>query len=169
MRKSENPVKPVGIFVLAALLCFVLDALTKMAAEHFLQKDCSFSPLLILTLEHNTGLAFSLFQESAWLTCLLPLVAFGAGYWLLRPYQLTRLTAALCGVITGGFLGNLSQRLIFGYVTDMLYFPWLPWFVCNIADIGICCGVAVLAITLIFCPGQWQEKKQSEDETHDIA
>jgi len=39
----------------------------------------------------------------------------------------------------------------------MIYFPFLPWFVCNVADIAICAGVALLAGSLLFRPQDWKE------------
>ena len=61
------------------------------------------------------------------------------------------------GLIVGGFLGNFGERLLFGSVVDMLYFPWLPWFICNGADIAICFGVAMLVISTLFRPQDWRE------------
>ena len=40
----------------------------------------------------------------------------------------------------------------------MIYFPFLPWFVCNVADIAISAGVAMLAASLLLRPGDWQER-----------
>ena len=77
---------------------------------------------------------------------------------MMRRYRITRFTAAACGMVLGGFIGNFAERLLFGYVRDMIFFPWLPWFVCNVADIFICFGVAALAFSLIFRPQDWQEK-----------
>lgn len=57
----------------------------------------------------------------------------------------------------GGFLGNFLERLWHGWVLDMIYFPFLPWFVCNVADIAICAGVALLAGSLLFRPQDWKE------------
>ena len=65
-----------------------------------------------------------------------------------------------CGLVLGGFIGNFAERLIFGYVRDMIFFPCLPWFVCNVADICICFGVAALAFSLLFRPQDWQEKER---------
>ena len=70
---------------------------------------------------------------------------------------LTPFTQTACGLVLGGFLGNFLERLWHGWVLDMIYFPFLPWFVCNVADIAICTGVALLAASLLFRPQDWKE------------
>lgn len=150
--------------VLVALLFFAMDIVTKWAAERFLHGSAAMGKILTLTLYHNTGVALGTFKNVPVLTLLLPPVAIAAGFLLLRPYCLTPLIAVSCGVILGGFAGNFLQRLIFGYVTDMVFFPWMPWYVCNLADIGICCGAAVMGVTLLFFPGQWPLKHGKGDK-----
>ena len=66
------------------------------------------------------------------------------------------------GLIVGGFLGNFGERLLFGSVVDMLYFPWLPWFICNGADIAICFGVAMLVISTLLRPQDWRERREND-------
>lgn len=81
----------------------------------------------------------------------------------MRHYRMTPFTRTACGLILGGFLGNFIQRLISGYVLDMIYFPWLPFFVCNVADICICFGVALLAFSLLLRPQDWEEVTNAEN------
>ena len=47
-----------------------------------------------------------------------------------------------------------------GYVLDMVYFPWMPWYVCNVADIAICAGIAMLMFSLLFRPADWTLKTE---------
>ena len=88
---------------------------------------------------------------------LLPLAVIALGWLLLRRYRLTPFTQTACGLVLGGFLGNFLERLWHGWVLDMIYFPFLPWFVCNVADIAICAGVALMAASLLFRPQDWKE------------
>ena len=82
----------------------------------------------------NSGMAFGLFSG--------------------RPALLGMIGLAVCigraGLALGGALGNLLDRLLHGYVIDFIDPVFLHWFVCNIADIGITCGAALLAIHLLF-------------------
>jgi len=85
---------------------------------------------------------------------------------MMRRYRITRFTAVACGLVMGGFIGNFGERILHGYVLDMIYFPWLPWFVCNAADIFICFGVALLAFSLLMRPQDWQEKSEVTKDAH---
>jgi len=147
------------LFGLITLLALGLDALSKLLAERFLPEQAiRLGWLVELRLTQNTGMAFGLFSDQLLAGIVLPLAAILCGWLMMRRYRITRFTAAACGMVLGGFIGNFAERLLFGYVLDMIYFPWLPWFVCNVADIFICFGVAALAFSLIFRPQDWQEK-----------
>ena len=152
------------LFGLITLLALGLDALSKLLAERFLpQQAIRLGWLVELRLTQNTGMAFGLFSDQLLAGIVLPLAAILCGWLMMRRYRITRYTAAACGLIVGGFAGNFGQRLLQGYVLDMIYLPWLPWFVCNIADICICFGVALLAASLLWRPLDWMEK---EERTH---
>lgn len=147
------------LFWIIALLAFALDAGSKVLAELFLQdRIMAFGWLLELRMTQNTGMALGILSDQALAGIVLPLAAILCGWLLMRRYHITRFTAIACGLVAGGFVGNFAERLWFGYVRDMIYFPWLPWFVCNVADICICFGVAALAFSLLLRPQDWQEK-----------
>ena len=147
------------LFWMITLLALALDAGSKLLAERYLQEQAiRLGWLAELRLTQNTGMAFGLLADQALAGILLPLTAILCGFLLIRHYRITRFTAAACGLVLGGFIGNFAERLIFGYVRDMIFFPWLPWFVCNMADICICFGVGALAFSLLFRPQDWQEK-----------
>lgn len=111
----------------------------------------------------NTGMALG-FLSGQWLASLaLPVAAVVVWVLLGRRYQPTPYKGAASALMLGGFAGNFLDRLLFGYVVDMIYFPWLPWFVCNVADIAISAGVAMLVLSLLLRPGDWREK-HGEDE-----
>ncbi len=69
-----------------------------------------------------------------------------AGRWLLRTAH--RGLAAAIGIIIGGALGNVIDRLVHGAVADFFYFHIGPhyWPAFNIADSAICIGVAILCV-----------------------
>lgn len=137
---------------------FALDALTKWLAARLLQgRTVSLGVLLELRLTRNEGMALGLFAGSRWAGVLLPLAVIVCGWLLMRRYKTTAFTQIAYGLILGGFLGNFIERLWRGWVLDMLYFPFLPWFVCNMADIAICAGVTLLAFSLLRRPQDWKE------------
>lgn len=149
--------------ITSALAALALDAGTKLAAAHLLtHKSVLLAGLAELRLAHNTGMALGIFSQTEWAGLLLPAAAVICGTLLMRRYRITAFTAVSCGLILGGFVGNYGQRLLQGYVLDMIYFPFLPWFVCNVADICICLGVALLAFSLLFRPQDWEERKTKD-------
>ena len=140
------------------LAALALDAGTKwLASELLAGRTVALGWLVELRLTRNDGMALGLFAGNRAAGMLLPLAVIVAGWLLLRRYCPTVFTRVAAGLIVGGFLGNFLERLWHGWVLDMIYFPFLPWFVCNVADIAICAGVALLAGSLLFRPQDWKE------------
>lgn len=121
--------------------------------------------LLELRYSENRGMALGILAGSNWASLLLPLLAVGVWLWVFRRYVPTRFTLCASALMLGGFAGNFVDRLLLGYVVDMIYFPFMPWFICNVADIAICAGVLMLAASLILRPTDWREK-HAKDEEH---
>ncbi len=111
-----------------------------------------------ITYEQNMGLVNSAFQSTRWIVILAPMAATAFLLYLFRfldPRAWVQ-TLAFASVL-GGALGNLFDRIYFGFVTDFLQFhfhfipvnfPWKYWPPFNVADTAICCGVVVLALVL---------------------
>ena len=147
--------RPRLLGVLAALLAFGLDQATKAWALAALwppyQVVMEVLPVWNMRLGFNTGVTFGLFRESAagvvWLLVLLKLgvVAFLAR-WLWRGE--TRLEALALGLIIGGALGNVLDRVRIGAVVDFVdwhYAGW-HWPTFNMADVAIVGGVGLLVL-----------------------
>lgn len=151
-----------------ALAALALDAAAKLAASRWLMDTTiRLGWLVELRSTYNTGMALGIFSDNALAGLLLPLTVILCGWRLMRRYQPTRFTLVACGLVLGGFAGNYGERLLYGRVLDMIYFPFLPWFVCNIADICICAGVALLAFSLLFRPDDWVEKRKEDAKDAD--
>ena len=132
-------------------LTLLLDVPTKALALRYLQgqEAISLGGLVVLTWYENSGMALGLLSEVPALGILLPLVIVGIGGWVLWQMKPGVLGITACGMILGGFVGNMADRIFRGKVIDMLYFPWLPFFICNVADIAITFGVIFLGIDLL--------------------
>ena len=105
---------------------------------------------LALNYAQNTGVAFGLFQNMPQLftmTSILITVAVIYAYVHHLPNQCAWVQWAT-GLIVGGALGNIVDRLRLGYVIDFISVGWWPVF--NLADSAISVGVTMLAAYLIF-------------------
>jgi signal peptidase II len=97
----------------------------------------------------NRGISYGLFQQSSdlgrWALVTLSIAAaIWLGSWLRR--SLRRMEALALGLIIGGALGNVIDRIAYGAVADFVHFHVgdFSWYVFNIADAAIVVGVAVL-------------------------
>lgn len=154
---------------LTAAVTLFVDLLTKHLSTQYLGNgDVTAIPgLLTLRLTHNDGIALGLMSGNKIALLVLPVVIVLCGWFMLRKYQITPYIRVACGLILGGFMGNYLERLLQGYVVDMVYFPFMPWFVCNVADVAVCFGVALLVISLLFRPQDWREKDAKDRENSD--
>lgn len=136
--------------VLAALVALVIDQASKTWALGALWPPYSEGivvlPVLNLRLGFNTGVTFGMFADSAagavWALVLIKagVVAF-LGWWLW--HSVARLEVVALGLIIGGALGNIADRLRIGAVVDFLdahYGGW-HWPTFNMADVAIVSGV----------------------------
>lgn len=101
-----------------------------------------------LVYSHNTGVAFSLFQNiPQFLTIVALLITGGVVYVYTRHMpNHSPLVQVSVGLIIGGALGNVVDRLRLGYVIDFIQVGWWPVF--NVADSAICVGAALLLLGL---------------------
>ncbi len=144
-----------------ALLVLVADQLSKwLILSHYVPNEGSVvTDFFNLVRVHNAGAAFSFLAGAGgwqrWLFTALGLAACGFIVWLLRAQHQHRLFAFALACILGGALGNVLDRIVHGYVVDMLDFHWawleplfagghFPAF--NVADIGITIGAIGLIL-----------------------
>lgn len=132
----------------------VLDQLSKAwIVNHFaFGETLPVLSVFDLVLTHNTGAAFSFLNDAGgiqrWLFSIIAIAASAWIVWLLRKHSAQVLFALALSMILGGALGNLIDRLAYGYVVDFLSFHWdehyFPAF--NLADSAITCGAFLLII-----------------------
>ncbi|WP_283744618.1 signal peptidase II [Sideroxydans sp. CL21] len=139
-------------WLLVSVVVIVLDQLSKAAISNHLVYGESFAvmPFFNLVLAHNTGAAFSFLSDAGglqrWLFSVVALVASAWIIWLLRKHQSQKLFCFALAFILGGALGNLIDRIAYGYVVDFLDFYWgsAHFAAFNLADSAITCGAALL-------------------------
>jgi len=143
------------VFFLTGLLIVIADQLSKAWIRNNLPEGQSLSRIGFFRIvnTHNTGAAFGLFRDH---TLILIIVAF-IGITVVLAYALFlyrrfpvlagMLSQLALGLVLGGTVGNLTDRLRFGYVTDFIDFRYWPAF--NIADSAVTVGVIIIAYSLL--------------------
>lgn len=146
---------------LLSLVVIILDQWTKWLAETnltFLEPVPVIEPILNWTLAYNYGAAFSFLADAGgwqkWFFAGLALLMslFLIGYLIKAPRQAKLLSLGLA-LVLGGAVGNLIDRLLHGHVIDFIHVHYADvWHypIFNIADIGICIGVALIVIDMLF-------------------
>lgn len=165
MKKSDSPVIP-----LAWLLVVVaLDQATKaLVMDRFAMFELLpvIPGLFDLTYLTNTGAAFGMLAgaKSVWRQVFFVGVAVAAIGVMVFSYRQFRSQGRIfvhaIGLIAGGAVGNLIDRLRFGAVVDFLYFHLGThyWPAFNVADSAITVGVGLFILGSIFYPPQESEK-----------
>ena len=144
-------------------LIIVLDQLSKAwISNHFTYgESLPILGIFNLALAHNTGAAFSMLNDAGgwqrWMFSAIAAIASVWIVWLLRKHPQQKLFCLALALILGGALGNLIDRISYGYVVDFLDFHWdrhhFPAF--NIADSAITCGAALMLLdSIIHKPGK---------------
>ncbi|MEW6009430.1 MAG: signal peptidase II [Candidatus Omnitrophota bacterium] len=139
-------------FFLFSLLIFLLDILSKrlvLNSLFFGESIPVIRGIFHISLVANTGTAFGLFKGLATFFTLFSIIAVIAIIYILSVSKnLNRLYNFALSLILAGALGNLLDRIIYGFVVDFLDFRIWPVF--NVADSAITIGVGLLIYKTIF-------------------
>jgi signal peptidase II len=133
-----------------AVAAFAADQVTKHVVASQLGYGEAVDVLGPFSLHHvqNSGIAFGLFQNSAAVVTLATTIAVAWMVWYFaRSGARHPVLPTALGLLIGGSVSNLTDRLRLGHVTDFIDFSWWPAF--NLADTFICVGVAILLVTLV--------------------
>lgn len=141
-----------------ATLLFIADQVSKWWILEQIQLPrlgrIEISPIFDLTMVWNYGVSFGLLKAGSelerWgLVVLSGVISAVFAVWLARAER--RLTALALGIVIGGALGNMVDRIRYGAVADFLDFSGLYFpYVFNVADAAITIGAAMLFIDLMF-------------------
>ncbi|NLY82316.1 MAG: signal peptidase II [Clostridiales bacterium] len=117
-----------------------------------------------ITYVQNTGAAFSILEGKYILTIGIPIILLVICIIFLKKNSGNmHLTLKLAmPLILGGGIGNLYDRVMYGYVTDMFDFRAISFPVFNIADIAVCIGCGLLLIFVMFFDDS-EGKKNAEN------
>ena len=145
-------------YLIISAVIIGLDQVTKwlMVSWLALYETVAIMPYFNLTMAHNHGAAFSfLAQAGGWQRWFFIVLALAIStvlvVWLAKLKPEAKLEAISLSLILGGAIGNVIDRIVYGYVIDFLdiYIGSSHWPAFNVADSAICIGAVLLIIDSI--------------------
>jgi signal peptidase II len=146
---AAEPWHWMSLFIVAGA-ALAADQLTKFVVASALTIDDGIKVVGPLSIHHvrNSGIAFGLFASRTSAVILLTTFAVGAMIvFYARSAQRHPFLPVALGLVLGGSLSNLVDRVRVGYVTDFIDFRWWPAF--NLADSFIVVGVGLLFLSFV--------------------
>ena len=131
-----------------AVLAAAIDRLSKAAVLQGLSRPITAIPgVLSCDFVKNSGAAFGMLAGS-WLLPLITIALMAVLLiWLIRHTEMPRLMRIGLWLIIGGGLGNLYDRIAYGYVIDFIRLDFIHFPVFNVADIFVCVGVGLVLLS----------------------
>jgi len=146
---------PLGI----GIIIFLVDQLVKrlvVSSMHLGDSMPVIKGIFHITYVLNPGAAFGMLEHQRWVFILVAVaVVLAAGIFYSKLKRESALLQTGAGLLLGGAVGNLVDRIQTGLVVDFLDFRVWPVF--NIADIAICVGAGILILDM------WQRRNEDEE------
>jgi signal peptidase II len=155
-------------WMMLAGVIIIADQITKAiaSAELVMYKAVVVMPMFNFTLMHNEGAAFSFLSDAGgwqrwFFTAVSLFVSILLVFWIKKLKSEEKFQAISFSLILGGAVGNLIDRVRFGYVVDFIeiYYQQYSWPAFNIADSAISIGVVVLIVDTLF-PNLFRKSKE---------
>lgn len=134
-----------------SIIVLIIDQILKLLVQTFETNVSIIKNLFAISYYQNTGAAWSILEGEQLLLIIISLVMIVIVYSMMFSFEENKLTNIAFGILFGGIIGNLIDRVLFGYVRDFItitifgyHFP-----IFNIADIGIVLGVFLLIIETV--------------------
>ena len=141
------------ISLIVGAVLVIIDQIIKYFISAYLQPVGSVSVIdniFCLTYVENKGVAFGMFSDMRWifvaLTSILLVIII---FYMFKKRPKGKFFYVCAALIIGGGIGNLIDRIFYGYVIDYLSLSFFPP-VCNFADYCITAGTIMLVIYLLF-------------------
>jgi signal peptidase II len=162
------------LWLAMTVMIIALDQWTKMLASTQLSYGLPVEilPVFNLTLQHNTGAAFSFLADAGgwqrwFFTAVSALVSVVILVWLWRLKAPEKLLAASLAFILGGAVGNLWDRIEQGYVVDFISVHYQSWYfpAFNIADSAITIGAGLMILDMLLNPDKGQSSNPDRGQS----
>jgi signal peptidase II len=143
-----------GVWLGMAALILLADQFTKvlMVSTYQLGEGFPVTSFFNIVRVHNEGAAFSFLAQAGgwqrWFFTGLGVVATAGMVWMLKKHPGQKLFGFAIACILGGAVGNVVDRVLYGYVVDFLdfYYAGIHFPAFNVADCGISVGAACLVL-----------------------
>jgi signal peptidase II len=150
-------------FFLTAITFLILDQCSKMLVVRFMNFGETIpiiKDFFHITYILNPGASFGILKDQIILFVLLTMAILTFIFWLVwQEQKVGTVQQLLLGMITGGAVGNLIDRVRQGMVIDFIDFRGIWPYIFNIADIGIILGGSLFAVIYL--------RQEKAKETHD--
>ncbi|MFN4226928.1 MAG: signal peptidase II [Candidatus Ratteibacteria bacterium] len=138
---KKNKTVP-NIFFITTFFVFFLDQITKSFVVNLLKKfdgNIDITSFFSLTFVKNKGIVFGLFssEKTKIFIIIFSLIAIFSIFFIVFKFEKYREFSL--GLVTGGIIGNLIDRIKYGYVIDFINFHFFPVF--NLADAFVTIGI----------------------------
>lgn len=140
--------------IIYSIIFFILDCISKVIVNNFVSLTESITVInnfFYLTNVHNLGAAWSLFSGQRILLIVIGMAALFFIFRWINDFKNNNKNIWAFSLLISGLLGNLFDRIIYGYVRDFLDFRFgsYNYPVFNLADTFIFCGVILLILAII--------------------
>ncbi|MBO7173593.1 MAG: lipoprotein signal peptidase [Burkholderiaceae bacterium] len=165
MSATPSSIKAMLPWFALALIVFAIDFFTKsiVLSNFYYGERLAITSFFNLVLVYNYGAAFSFLATSGgWQVLLfsaIAVVAVGVCSYLIYKHTHETLFCLALALIMGGAIGNLFDRIIYGYVIDFLDFHYQHWHwpAFNVADMAIVGGAGLMILESFMKPAHDKE------------
>ncbi|MBR2959959.1 MAG: lipoprotein signal peptidase [Burkholderiaceae bacterium] len=160
MSATPSSIKAMLPWFALALIVFAIDFVTKsiVLSSFYYGERLEITSFFNLVLVYNYGAAFSFLSTSGgWQVILfsaIAVIAVAVCSYLIYKHTRETLFCLALALIMGGAIGNLFDRIIYGYVIDFLDFHYQHWHwpAFNVADMAIVGGAALMILESFMKP-----------------
>ncbi len=153
------------VALIIGIVLVALDQIIKYFVTVYLQPVGSVNVidnLLSLTYVENRGVAFGMFSDMRWIFVVLTTVMLAIIiFYMFKKRPNGKFFYICAGMIIGGGIGNLIDRVLYGYVIDYLSLSFFSP-VCNFADYCITIGTVLLMIYILFFSDVVKNSKKAD-------
>lgn len=160
------------IVVIIATVVLVLDQLSKFWVVNTLKavKDIPvIDGVLHWHYAENTGASFSMMKDVTWFPTVVAIfaclvAAAAVVYVFTRKHKMHWMEILSIGLVLGGAIGNLIDRLRFGYVIDFIYVKLINFAIFNIADAALVVGAILLSVYVLLIHEKYVKKLEEKED-----